>query len=859
LIQKEPRMARDPRYDILFQPLKIGPVTTKNRFYQVPHCTGMGYLRPNTLAHMRRMKAEGGWGVICTEYNSIHPTSDDLPHVSAALWDDSDIRAHSLMTDMVHAHGALAGAELWYSGARSANLMSRLPSMDVASLPNLAGMPFQARAMDKTDIANLRRWHRKAAVRARDAGFDVVYVYATHGYLLANFLDARVNTRSDEYGGSLENRVRLVRELIEETKDAVGDRCAVAVRFKADDTIGEDGQPIHGERRDMFAMLADLPDLWDINIADYSLEMGVSRFTKEGALEPYMSWVKSVTSKPVVTVGRFTSPDTMVSQINRGITDLIGAARPSIADPFIPKKIAEGRFEDIRECIGCNICYSGDSTGTPIRCTQNPTMGEEWRKGWHPERARPARSAASVLVVGAGPAGLEAARTLGLRGYSVMLAEATRELGGRVAREATLPGMSEYIRVRDYREQQLQKMPNVEVFRESRMTARDVFDVGAAHVAIATGATWRRDVFDGKTYVDVTSDGATVLTPDDIMAGHLPQGPTVVFDGDNYYMAGVIAEAVARSGQPVTYVTEEDSVSAWAEKTSERWRVRTHLMELGVEIVTAHSLTGFDGQTATLKCAYSGREKTLNVSAAVLVAQRTPNDDLYHSILATVDGDATRLPFTLTRIGDVDAPAIIAAAIYAGHRYAEELEEIVDIDEPMKHDRPDVGAVLSVARPAEKVRDYFGTLVAYYEEEISGEAWYDALANLFDGDRRDKMRLLAEVERHTAAIVRPLIDKHGLDVQDQVALISEGRMAAARWAGDWNGLIAYMRQGFPAYVPAFEALEAMAPPADRAILRRMTEHELVAIDFLEREVGGDPDSIAPLMTFLAVPATAKAA
>ena len=168
-----------------------------------------------------------------------------------------------------------------------------------------------------------------------------------------------------------------MRELIEETKEAVGENCAVAVRFAADEEIGEDGIPIHGERRDMFGLLANLPDLWDINIANYSVEMGVSRFTKEAALEPYMDFVKGETSKPVVTVGRFTSPDTMVSQIKRGVTDFIGAARPSIADPFLPNKIKEGRIEDIRECIGCNICYSGDSIGVPIRCTQNPTMGEE--------------------------------------------------------------------------------------------------------------------------------------------------------------------------------------------------------------------------------------------------------------------------------------------------------------------------------------------------------------------------------------------------------------------------------------------------------------------------------------------------
>jgi dimethylamine/trimethylamine dehydrogenase len=686
-------MARDPRYDILFEPVKIGPVTAKNRFFQVPHCTGMGWLRPRMLAEMRAVKAEGGWGVVCTEYNSIHPSSDDLPGPYASLWDDSDIRAHALMTDKVHEHGALAGAELWYGGWRTANLMTREIAMDIQSMPNAVGHPYQTRAMDKVDIRNLRQWHRKAAIRARDAGFDIVYVYATHTYLLANFLNSQTNTRSDEYGGSLENRTRLVRELIEETKDAVGDRCAVAVRFAADDEIGDDGVPIHGERRDMIAMMAELPDLWDINIANYSVEMGVSRFTKEAALEPYMEFVKQVTTKPVVTVGRFTSPDTMVGQIKRGVTDFIGAARPSIADPFLPAKIERGDLAAIRECIGCNVCYSSDLLGVPIRCTQNPTMGEEWRKGWHPEKIAPKASEKKVLIVGAGPAGLEAARALGSRGYTVMLAEATRELGGRVTREAGLPGMSEYARVRDYREQQLLEMSNVEVFRESRLGAEDVFAVEADHVAIATGAAWRKERFNGQTYVPVIATGSSleILTPDDIMSGKMPAGPTLVYDEDGYYMGGVIAESIRASGIDVTLCTPSDVVSEWAGNTSERWRVRSHLMRLGIELELAHKLIQFDGQTATLSCQYSGVEKQVSISAVVMVTQRAPNDALYHDILTTVGDDAHQLPFTLRRIGDCEAPAIIAASVYAGHRYARELDTEVDIDQPLKHDRIDVG------------------------------------------------------------------------------------------------------------------------------------------------------------------------
>ncbi len=682
-------MTRDPRYDILFEPVAIGPVTAKNRFYQVPHCTGLGWLRPRMLAALRGVKAEGGWGVVCTEYCSIHPSSDDLPHPYASMWDDGDIKAHAMMTEQVHAHGSLAGVELWIGGASTANLNSRAVPMDVDSLPNAEGNPFQTRAMDKSDIRELRRWHRNAALRAREAGFDIVYVYATHGYLLSRFLSPRTNTRSDEYGGSLENRVRLVRELIEETKDAVGDTCAVAVRFSADERIGQDGDPVLGERREMLEMLADLPDLWDININDYSYEMGVSRFVKEGSLEPYMAFVKSVTTKPVVTVGRFTSPDTMVGQVKRGVVDFIGAARPSIADPFLPRKIEDGRLEEIRECIGCNVCYVGDGKSVPIRCTQNPTMGEEWRRGWHPEKIDANGSDSKILVVGAGPAGLEAARALGQRGYRVMLAEATRDLGGRVSREAALPGLGEWARVRDYRVQQLETMANVEIFRESELNADDVLAVAADHVAIATGARWRADRFDEESYEPIAEpdSSAQILTPDDIMDGRLPEGTALIYDADHYYMGSVLAERLSGEGLPVMLVTSAEKVSAWGEYTYERQRIERRLVELGVDIVTGHQLMAFNGEDALLKCVYTGRERRLATEAVVMVSQRRPNDGLYHDLNMRIEAGAGGAPLSLARIGDCEAPAIIAAAVYAGHRYARELDTAIDADNPLRHDR----------------------------------------------------------------------------------------------------------------------------------------------------------------------------
>jgi dimethylamine/trimethylamine dehydrogenase len=682
-------MTRDPRYDILFEPVRIGPVQAPNRFYQVPHCNGMGNLRPRMLAEMRGIKAEGGWGVVCTEYCSIHPSSDDLPHAYASLWDQGDIKTHALMTEKVHKFGALAGVELWAGGAGSPNLLTREVALSVGSLPNLAGHPFQTRAMDLTDIRNLRRWHRAAALRAREAGFDIVYVYATHYYLLAQFLSPLHNHRTDEYGGSVENRVRLVRELIEETKDAIGDTCAVAVRMAADDGTGTPEQPVSEERREMFELLAELPDLWDVNIYNYEHEMGVSRFVQEGSLEKTMRYVKSITSKPVVSVGRFTSPDTMVSQVRRGIVDFIGAARPSIADPFLPRKIEEGRVEDIRECIGCNICYTGDSLSVPIRCTQNPTMGEEWRRGWHPERIQPRGSDATVLVIGAGPAGLEATRALGQRGYNVMLAEASTVLGGRVTQECQLPGLAEWGRVRDYRVHQIQTMPNIDVFLDNHLNAEDALSVGADHIVIATGSKWRADGY-GRYHARPCPDlgpADRIFTPDDIFTGRLPQGRALVFDDDHYYMGSVLAEALVAQGVEVCFVTPENMVSAWGIMTDEQYQTQQHLMQLGVEIITAHGLDEFDGSRARLSCVYTDRSCEIEADAVVLVTSRIPEDGLYNEITGKFESDTEESVPTLKKIGDCDAPAIIAAAVYAGHRYARELGDDMEQSAVIRQDR----------------------------------------------------------------------------------------------------------------------------------------------------------------------------
>jgi dimethylamine/trimethylamine dehydrogenase len=671
-------MPRDPRYDILFEPVKIGPLVAKNRFYQVPHCNGMGYARPRSHAAMRGVKAEGGWAVVSTEEVEIHSTSDISPYIEGRLWDDQDIPALALMTRAIHKYGALAAIELVHAGMNAANLYSREVALAPSHIANPASYaPAQARAMTKADIRAYRRWHRDAALRARQAGFNIIYVYAGHSLSLPmHFLQSRHNRRTDEYGGSLVNRTRLLRELIEDTKDAVGVDCAVAVRFAVDEVRGEDGISSSAEGREVVEMLAELPDLWDVNVSDWANDSRTSRFAPEGFQEDFVRFVKTATTKPVVGVGRFTSPDTMVSQIRRGVLDFIGAARPSIADPFLPNKIESGNIDDIRECIGCNVCVTGDYTMTPIRCTQNPTMGEEWRKGWHPEAIPPRTGSDSFLIVGAGPTGLECARLLGRRGYAVSLAEAEEQLGGRVTRESRLPGLAAWARVRDYRLNQLNKMQNVEIYRGSPVTAEQVLEFGATRVVLATGSHWRRDgVGRANTSPIPGFDRAgCVFTPEDLMSGLKPDGPVIVFDDDHYYLGAILAEKLRADGLAVTLVTPADKVSAWTVNTLEQHTIQKHLLALGVDIATSRNLIDFDGTSVILQCTYSERHSSLPAGSVVTVTSRLPNDELAHALSGMTDAATQAGIISVNSIGDCLAPSTIAAAVYAGHRYAREFD-----------------------------------------------------------------------------------------------------------------------------------------------------------------------------------------
>src|SRR5499427_2680907 len=675
----------DARHAILFESVTIGPKTLPNRFYQVPHASGFGSAKPRTQAAFRAVKAEGGWGGVCVEYAPISPDSDDLPAISAEIWDDVDARALGLAAEAIHAHGSLAGLELYHGGASCPNGNSRSVRLAPSQITSGVQWSGLAKEMDRDDIARVQQDWVDAARRARDVGFDIVYVYGAHGYLMTQFLSAHANRRTDGYGGSLANRGRFWLETLEAVRDAIGGDCAIATRIAlhGDSGVpGGEGLPgIHiDEMLALIKMADDLVDLWDVTVGSWPEDSGTSRYFPEGHERPWSDQVREVTSKPVVAVGRYSNPDLMAEVIRSGAVDLIGSARQAIAHPFLPRKIAEGRLDEIRECTGSNMCILREETFNHLGCVQNATAGEEYRRGWHPElfpaTADPSRS---VLIVGAGPAGLECAVVLAKRGFAaVHLVEADAEIGGRLRWTRRLPTLGDWGRIIDWRAVQLARLPGVQVITGRRLNAADVLDYGADLVVIATGSVWRGDgVQPGYPDPMPGADPGLphVLTPEQACAGKRPPGRrVVVYDTDGYYVAPGVAELLARGGFEVTLVTTFNVLSPVSDQTLEGDMLRAHVHRAGVRVRPATTITQI-GTGSVTGHERHGEPWSTACDAIVLVTQQEPQDTLY----TTLAGDQPALAAAgisgLYRIGDAIAPRMISEAIFDGHRLAREIEQ----------------------------------------------------------------------------------------------------------------------------------------------------------------------------------------
>lgn len=698
-------MARDPKYDILFDKIKIGPKVSPNRFFVTAHCAGVGSERPGTQAMMRGTKAEGGWGVVFTEFCSIHPESDEFPYTSARLWDEGDVRNLRAMCDEVHKHDSLAGVQLWYGGMHSPGLESREVPRSASSLPSnlLPARTMYSSECDEDDIKAIIKMYVLAAKRAQDAGFDLLEVTAGDSTFPVQFLERRYNKRTDKYGGSIENRARVFIELMSALKKECGDSCAITTRYEIDTLQGPHGIEAGDEGIRVVELMhkEGLCDLWSVKIGDYEEwgeDAATSRFRKSGWMLPFIKDVKGMVGDvPVVANGRYTSPDDMVSLVRSGIADFIGAARPSIADPFLPKKIEQGRPEDIRECIGCNQCVSKFNQCGLLNCTQNATVMEEYRRGWHPEKFEQTKEPCSVLVVGGGPAGMECARVLGERGYTVHLREAEAELGGHLRDVVRYPRLNEWNRVVTYRQLQLAKMKNVEVhLGVGKMSADDVLEYGADKVVIATGSRWVGNGLgaEGHSPIPGCDDSLpTCLTPEQIIAGKpIPGQRVVVIDGDGHFTGISMAELAADLGKQVTLLTNMSDPAEYSQFTMEVQNNKRMMHEKSINVLRNHWVESYENGKLTVFHLYRHgwaltepepgkmprRESTdvtvLDVDAVILVTAREPIQELFVELKRRRDEWERNDVQAVYRVGDCHAPRQISNAIFDGHRLAREFD-----------------------------------------------------------------------------------------------------------------------------------------------------------------------------------------
>jgi mycofactocin system FadH/OYE family oxidoreductase 2 len=648
----------------LFSPLKIGSVEVKNRISFQPHLTNFAV---NCLPSERQMyywgeRAKGGAGLIITEEMSVHPT--DMAYEKLIdVYHPEVIPGFRKITDYVHQYGTTMFAQLNHNGQQCDGAISRLPVWAPSAMPDVLFRE-TPKEMEPEDIEEVASYFAKSAIHAREGGFDGIELQFGHSSLARQFLSPLTNFRCDEYGGSLENRMRAPLKFIAAVRKAAGNDFTLGIRMCADEMIP--GGLNLAQVQEICALFeaSGLIDFMDLSIATfYNLYLVEgSMHTPLGYTIPLAAGIRERIKLPVFCTGRINDPVLAEKVLAAGQADMIGMCRALICDPFLPKKAFEGRMEDIRYCIGDNQgCIGRMGVNKSLGCAQNPAVGRE--KEWGEGTLKRAAVQKKVTVVGGGPGGMWAAKMAGRRGHRVTLIDRGETLGGQVLTAMKGAGRDEFGVIIRNEKGQVEKA-GVTVRLGVEATAGQILSDHPDVVIVATGSV-------PKDFPVGGADGAAVHNVWQVLNGGVEMGEHVcLIDYDGHHRATSTAEFLANQGKKVHIITSSLFIGAELGPSQDLYLSRQRLLGKGVTFTPDIAVMEVSGEAG--KKSVKGFNVYSNIwdewgpyDALVLAMGQKVDDALYMSLKGKVP--------ELYRVGDCVAPRKVDMAIWEGHRVGREI------------------------------------------------------------------------------------------------------------------------------------------------------------------------------------------
>jgi len=641
---------RHPQFPYLLSPLRLGSITVSNRIVFAAHLTNLAQANrpgPDLVAYYEE-RARGGAGLIITEEQSVHPTDHPYERLIRA-YDDSVIPDYQELTRRIHAHGTSVLAQINHNGGQASSIYTRLPVWAPSSVadPLFREVP---KEMEPAEIASVVAAYARVARHVRAGGFDGAELQASHSSLLRQFLSPYANRRSDRYGGSVDKRARIVREVVEAVRSAVGRDFVLGIRIPGDEFI-DGGLTLEHSLQTVRILAADgLLDYFNTSLgtATHTLFMVEGSMHVPPGYQLYAAAaLREVTDLPVVGVGRIKDPIQAEQVLRDGVCDLIGMVRQQIAEPETARKAREGRQEEIRLCISCNQdCIGREGLNLEIGCIENPATGHE-REFLSPAPRPPGRRR-RVLVVGGGPAGMQCGVVAARRGCDVTLCEAEAELGGQVRLATRVPNRAEFGDLARNLEGELRRQ-RVDVRLGSRVTAEQVLAERWDAVVCCTGARPDRPA-------------PHVLSVWDVMRGAAVGERVAVVDLVGFHQATSTAEWLAQRGHRVELLTPALTAGQDLGLTLDLENWHRRVLALGLRIFTSVAPLGYQQGIVQAVEAYSGRMVEFGPYDTVVVANHgRPDDQLYFELKGSVE---------VHRAGDSVVPRRAGDAINEGHRVA---------------------------------------------------------------------------------------------------------------------------------------------------------------------------------------------